>query len=259
MLAEDRLTRIVNLVNERGSITAAELMERLDASESTIRRDLSRLAEEGRIVKVHGGATSVSRTVVSSDQPVNEKSSVHVAEKTAIAQYAATLIKPDDFVYIDAGSTMERLVDFITETRATYLTNSISCAHDLLARGCRVIIPAGELKPITEAIVGEQTVETLRHYHFTIGFFGTNGATPAEGFTTPETGEAVVKGMALAQTLHPYVLCDASKFSVVSPVTFAPFGSATVVTDSVPPALTGLDNIVVVPGRDAARSAPVNL
>lgn len=252
MLAEDRLTRIVNLVNERGSITAAELMERLDASESTIRRDLSRLAEEGRVVKVHGGATSVSRTVVSSDQPVNEKCNVNFAEKTAIAQYAATLIEPDDFVYIDAGSTMERLVDFITETRATYLTNSISCAHDLLARGCRVIVPAGELKPITEAIVGELTVDTLRRYHFTIGFFGTNGATPAEGFTTPETGEAMVKGLALAQTLRPYVLCDTSKFSVVSPVTFAGFTDATIITDTVPPELAGEDNIIAVSDHPAA-------
>lgn len=255
MLAEDRLTRIVNLVNERGAITAAELMERLDASESTIRRDLCRLAEQGRIVKVHGGATSIMRTVVSSDQPVMEKCNVHFAEKTAIAQYASTLIEPDDFVYIDAGSTTERLVDFITETRATYFTNSISCAHGLLARGCRVIVPAGELKPITEAIVGEQTVDTLRRYHFTIGFFGTNGATPNEGFTTPETGEAVVKGLALAQALRPYVLCDASKFSVVSPVTFAEFTDATIITDSVPPALAGADNIIAVSDRDAATRA----
>ena len=183
MLAEDRLEKIVALVNEHGSITATDLMQLLDASESTIRRDLTRLAQMGRIVKVHGGATAVTRTVVSSDQTVYEKYSVHLEEKTAIARFAATLIGPDDFVYIDAGSTTERLVDFITETRATYFTNSISVAHALLSRGCRVLVPAGELKPVTEALVGEQTVDTLRRYHFTIGFFGTNGATPDEGFT----------------------------------------------------------------------------
>lgn len=245
MLAEDRLEKIVALVNEHGSITATDLMQLLDASESTIRRDLTRLAQMGRIVKVHGGATAVTRTVVSSDQTVYEKYSVHLEEKTAIARFAATLIGPDDFVYIDAGSTTERLVDFITETRATYFTNSISVAHTLLSRGCRVLVPAGELKPVTEALVGEQTVDTLRRYHFTIGFFGANGATPDEGFTTPETGEALVKATALTQTLRPYVLCDSSKFSMVSPVTFADFDDATVVTDVLPADLEEYTNIIV--------------
>lgn len=245
MLAEDRLEKIVALVNEHGSIAATDLMQLLDASESTIRRDLTRLAQMGRIVKVHGGATAVTRTVVSSDQTVYEKYSVHLEEKTAIARFAATLIGPDDFVYIDAGSTTERLVDFITETRATYFTNSISVAHALLSRGCRVLVPAGELKPVTEALVGEQTVDTLRRYHFTIGFFGANGATPDEGFTTPETGEALVKATALTQTLRPYVLCDSSKFSMVSPVTFADFDDATVVTDVLPADLEEYTNIIV--------------
>ena len=247
MLAEDRLEKIVSLVNEHGSITATELMQLLDASESTIRRDLTRLAQLGRIVKVHGGATAVNRTVVSADQTVYEKYSVHLEEKTAIARFAATLIGPDDFVYIDAGSTTERLVDFITETRATYFTNSISVAHTLLSKGCRVLVPAGELKPVTEALVGEQTVETLRRYHFTVGFFGANGATPDEGFTTPETGEALVKSTALVQTLRPYVLCDSSKFSMVSPVTFADFDDATVVTDTLPSGLEDYANIIVAP------------
>lgn len=246
MLAEDRLEKIVALVNEHGSITATDLMQLLDASESTIRRDLTRLAQLGRIVKVHGGATAVNRTVVSADQTVYEKYSVHLEEKTAIARFAAALIGPDDFVYIDAGSTTERLVDFITETRATFFTNSISVAHTLLSKGCRVLVPAGELKPVTEALVGEQTVETLRRYHFTVGFFGANGATPDEGFTTPETGEALVKSTALAQTLRPYVLCDSSKFSMVSPVTFADFDDATVVTDAVPSGLEEYANIIVV-------------
>ena len=109
MLAEDRLEKIVTLVNEHGSITATDLMQLLDASESTIRRDLTRLAQMGRIVKVHGGATAVTRTVVSSDQTVYEKYSVHLEEKTAIARFAATLIGPDDFVYIDAGTSTEAL------------------------------------------------------------------------------------------------------------------------------------------------------
>lgn len=245
MLAEDRLERIVALVNEHGSMTASDLMRILDSSESTIRRDLTRLAQMGRIVKVHGGATAVARTVVSVDQTVSEKYRVRLEEKTSIGRFASTLIGPDDFVYIDAGSTTERLVDFITEKRATYFTNSLSVAHILLGKGCRVLVASGELKPVTEALVGEQTLDCLSRYHFTLGFFGTNGATPDDGFTTPETGEAFVKGAALSRTMRPYVLCDSSKFSVVSPVTFAAFDSATVITDALPAALAGCENVIV--------------
>lgn len=248
MLAEERLERIVQLVNEHGSISATELMDRLDASESTIRRDLTRLAQAGRLVKVHGGATAARRTVVASDQAVGEKHGLNLAEKTAIAIHAAQLVGPDDFVYIDAGSTTELLVEHLEETRATYMTNSIAHAHALLSKGCRVLVPAGELKQVTEALVGEQTVATLARYHFTLGFFGTNGATPDAGFTTPETGEALVKEVALRQTLRPYVLCDSSKFTMVSPVSFARFDDATVITDALPSDLAACENIVVAPG-----------
>lgn len=250
MLAEERLNRIVAAVDERGTVTSAELMELLNASESTVRRDLTRLAQEGRIVKVHGGAasagaTAVRRTVVSVDQAVGERHELHLAEKRRIARFAATLIEPSDFVYIDAGSTTGCLADAITERSATYVTNSVEIAHALFEKGCRVLMPAGEIKTATGALVGEQTVETLRRFRFTIGFFGTNGATPDSGFTTPELGEALVKETALAHTLKPYVLCDSSKFSAVSPVAFAAFDDAVVITDTVPGELDGCSNVIV--------------
>lgn len=249
MLAEERLERIAALVDERGTVTSAELMSALDASDSTVRRDLTRLAQEGRIVKVHGGARAVGASarlsVVSMDQTVGEKHDVNLAQKMRIARYAAALIAPDDFVFIDAGSTTGFLAEAITETRATYVTNSIENARVLVERGCRVLLPAGEIKTVTGALVGEQTVETLRRFRFTVGFFGTNGATPDSGFTTPELGEALVKETALAHTLKPYVLCDSSKFSAVSPVAFAAFDDAVVITDAVPGELDGCSNVIV--------------
>lgn len=251
MLAETRLDEIERLVNAQGSATAAELMDRFGASESTIRRDLTRLSQQGRIVKVHGGATATNRTVVSVDQTVGEKLDIRFAEKERIGRYAASLIQPDDFVYIDAGSTTALLAEALTEGGATYVTNSVAIAHILFGKGFRVLMPAGEIKAITGALVGEQTVETLRRFRFTIGFFGTNGATPDAGFTTPEAGEAFVKETALSHTFKPYVLCDVSKFSAVSPVAFADFDAATIITDAAPDELASLPNIVVVPESTA--------
>jgi DeoR family fructose operon transcriptional repressor len=234
MIAEERLGLIVSAVNERGTVSVPELMDMLDASESTIRRDLLKLDSQGRLNKVHGGATRIRNEYVVSDQSLAGRQTLHMEEKRAIAAYAATLISQDDFVFIDGGTTTECLVDAITETRATYLTNSLPHAQRLLAKGCRTLLPGGEVKPTTEVLVGAETVNTIRRYHFTIGFWGTNGAGLETGYTTPEFSEAAVKQISLEHTVRPYILADSSKFSKISLITFAEFNDASVITDRLP-------------------------
>ena len=234
MIAEERYARIVGVVNDRGAVSVPELMSMLDASESTIRRDLAKLDDMRRLNKVHGGATRIRNEYVVSDQSFAGRQSMHMAEKKAIAAYAARLIGPDDFVFVDGGTTTECLVDAITETHATYLTNSLPHAQRLLAKGCRTLLPGGEVKSLTEVLVGAETVNTIRRYHFTIGFWGTNGVGLETGFTTPEFSEAAVKQISLEHTVNPCVLADSSKFSKISLITFADFGDATVVTDRLP-------------------------
>ena len=234
MIAEERLGLIVSAVNERGTVSVPELMDMLDASESTIRRDLLKLDSQGRLNKVHGGATRIRNEYVVSDQSLAGRQTLHMEEKRAIAAYAATLISQDDFVFIDGGTTTECLVDAITETRATYLANSLPHAQRLLAKGCRTLLPGGEVKPTTEVLVGAETVNTIRRYHFTIGFWGTNGAGLETGYTTPEFSEAAVKQISLEHTVRPYILADSSKFSKISLITFAEFNDASVITDRLP-------------------------
>ena len=232
MIAAERDNLIVELVNRNGSMSLADIAQELGASDSTVRRDLTRLHNQGRLRRVHGGAVKASPAeFVFADAALKGRQAMHMAEKRAIGAYAATLIGPDDFVFIDAGSTTECLVDAITETRAIYLTNSLPHAQKLLAKGCRTLLPGGEIKQVTEALVGSETVNLIRRYHFTIGFWGTNGADLETGFTTPEFNEAAVKQIALEQTARPYVLCDSSKFSQVSLITFADFDRAHVITD----------------------------
>ena len=86
----------------------------------------------------------------------------------------------------------------------------------------------------------------LQMYHFTRGFFGTNGVTKHEGFTTPDTSEALVKRKAMEQCRKAYVLSDASKFGQISSVTFRDFKEAEVITDRCPKEFEGNKNIVVV-------------
>ena len=247
MIAEQRWAEILRRVDERGAITVTQLMDELDTSESTIRRDLVRLDALGRLRKVHGGATRVtSSEYVMADQSMKGRKTLHTEEKRSIGACAAAFIRPDDFVFIDGGTTTECLVDAITETRAIYLTNSLPHAQKLLAKGCRTLLPGGEVKPLTEVLVGSGTADNIRQYHFTIGFWGTNGAGIETGFTTPESDEAFVKRLSFENTLRPYVLCDSSKFQSISLITFADFKDATIITDRCPKEIlnAGWQNII---------------
>lgn len=230
MLTEERYNEIIETVNERRAVSVIELTKMLDASESTIRRDLNALDRMGKLVKVHGGATSVESQYSTKDVDMGIKYGLNVDEKRSIALYAASLIGPEDFVFIDAGSTTEILCDLITETGATYVTNSIMHADKLVSKGCRTFVIGGELKSSTRALVGPDAVTSLGRFHFTKGFWGTNGAGPDRGFTTPDINEAEIKSKSMARCGCCYVLCDESKFSQISPVTFANFNDAFIIT-----------------------------
>lgn len=232
MLLEKRLEQILKLVQENGSVTVQELTERLGASESTVRRDLLFLAEEGRIHKVHGGATAVN-SYYDKDEDVESRKNMNKEEKIQIARYAASLIQPNDLVYLDAGTTTERVIDFITERSAVYVTNAVSHARKLAEAGCEAHILGGKFKLATEAIVGDETVSEMEKYNFTIGFIGTNGISHKSGFSTPDIAEAMVKRKAVMQCRKPYILSDAEKFHQISPITFAAFEDAVIITTEV--------------------------
>ena len=247
MLAEERLARIVDVVGRQGTATVPELAGLLGISESTIRRDLDKLDQAHRLVKVHGGATTLESAHLTRDLTLEERHGLHAGEKRAICAHAATLVGPDDLVYLDAGSTVEELLSHLAERRARYVTDSVSHATMLAGRGFNVTVLGGELKSATEALVGPDAIATLSRYHFTIGFWGANGITPESGFTSPESNEALIKQLSMEHTARRYVLADATKFDSTSLVRFGAFDSATIVTcGDVPEKYKAYNNVVEV-------------
>lgn len=222
MLAQERFERILEILRERQSVTVVELTEKLNTSESTIRRDLTELNRQGLLIKVHGGATAI-KSVLSREEEVITKSKKHQEEKRKIAKYAASLINKEDIVYLDAGTTTEMMLDYLKEYDVVYVTNGITHARKLMNAGFKVHLIGGEIKAVTEALVGEEALEQLDKYNFTKGFFGTNGIDLKRGFTTPDQKEAAVKKKAMEQCQKRYILSDASKFNVISTIKFAGF------------------------------------
>lgn len=234
MLTEERYNHILKLIEEKGAITVTELTKELGISESTIRRDLNALDRLGHLKKVHGGATALTEDFFTKEEDVHTKEELMREEKDRIARFAASLITPDDFVYIDAGTTTERMIDYLTETKPVYVTDGIDHAKKLAARGFRVYILAGELKLSTGAITGSDAVASLQKYNFTKAFMGTNGISIEGGYTTPEMNEANVKMEAMKRAFVSYVLADHTKFSQTTSVTFSPLERAVILTDQEP-------------------------
>ena len=233
MLSQERYLLIQDIVNEKGTVTVAELSKRLDASESTIRRDLTALDELGKVKKFFGGASSTNVNHRFMEDTVRVKMSLMSKEKTAIAKYAATLISDNDFVFIDAGTTTARLIDFIENDKATYITNGITHARKLLDKGFNAYIVGGKIKSVTEAIVGAEAVSHLNKFNFSKAFIGTNGIDIDAGFSTPDIDEALLKEVAITQSQMTFVLADHTKFKKVFAKTFMPLNKCCIITDSI--------------------------
>ncbi len=247
MLTEERFSRILSFLDRKGSASVQELVDELQTSESTVRRDLSTMDERGLLLKVRGGAMKKPGASAASDQLVSRRSELFVEEKKAIGRYAAALIEPGDFVFLDSGTTTGHLIDYLTVKDAVFVTNSISHVQRLAEKGYRATILGGECKSVTQAIVGSETVAELRNFYFSKGFFGTNGVNARFGFTTPEEQEATVKRTAMGHSAKPYVLADTSKFPEISHVRFAEFEDAQVITaGKMPEGYGQYENIIQV-------------
>lgn len=235
MLTQQRRDVILRILGEEGSVTVSELIDKLDSSESTIRRDLVALDKAGKLNKVHGGATSADRQYMQHEPDIEEKLKMNIAEKKMVAAYAAKQISDHDFVYLDAGTTTLLIIDYLNPSLdVSFVTNGIVHARELVKRGFKTFVLGGELKSTTEAVIGLAAVNNLNTYNFSKAFIGVNGISVKNGYTTPDTEEAFLKTAAIERSFVSYVVADSSKFGKVSTVTFASLDASAIITDAVP-------------------------
>lgn len=248
MLQYERFEKIIDLLQEQSSVRVTDLVPILDASESTIRRDIAELDKEGRLRKVFGGAVSLDvqrngdgrgdaeavRQVNVERRDVDAKARRQVDEKTKVAVCAAGLIEDGDLVYIDAGTTTGSIIEHITCRSATYVTNGARHAIELARRGFRTYLLSGQMKPSTEAIIGYDAVDSLKKYHFSKCFIGTDGIDLENGLTTSDIEESMVKGEAIRRSEAVFILADSSKFGLIASITFASLDAGTIITDRLP-------------------------
>lgn len=223
MLTQARHSMIQEYVDQRGLCRVAELCELTNSSESTIRRDLIQMEEDGIIRRVHGGAQSIKN--FSHDVSQHVRFSLNHEAKVAIAKYAVeNHVHANDNIFIDAGTTTYEMVQFLANIPGlTVVTNGMETALASLNHGIKTILLGGTVKTDTHAVVGQTAMQQIKAMNFSASFIGANGI-DAQGFlTTPDVEEAAIKRAELVQANQAYVLTDASKIGERS---FAIFGNA---------------------------------
>ena len=230
MLTEERHRLILDALKDKGVVKINDLIDLLNTSESTIRRDLTYLESINALKRVHGGATLLKGRF---DEPsYNEKLVQSTEEKIAIAKYAASLIKEGDCIYLDAGTTTYEMINFMDKKDIIVVTNGLKHIDALVEKNISCYILGGEVKAKTKAIIGVNALSHMGKFRFDKAFIGINGIHYKYGFTTPDVEEATLKETAIELSRDPYILADESKFGEVAFVKVADIENATIITNS---------------------------
>ncbi|MFE9943666.1 DeoR/GlpR family DNA-binding transcription regulator [Bacillus velezensis] len=229
MLTPERYQLIIDQIEKRDVVKIQELISMTNASESTIRRDLSTLEERGFLKRVHGGASKLSNSRQEPD--MLEKSSKNLQDKLKIAEEAASLLEEGDCIYLDAGTTTLHMIDFIDHTKdIVVVTNGVMHIDALIRKEIPFYLLGGYVKHRTGAMIGGASLTAVSQYRFDKSFLGVNGVHIEAGFTTPDPDEALLKTKAVRQAKNAYVLADPSKFGEISFAAFAALGDAAIIT-----------------------------
>lgn len=234
MLVDERRRRILEEVRRRGSVSVTTLAQQLDVSGMTIRRDLESLAAEGRLDKVHGGAT-LRRGASAEELDFDLTSERHLAEKEEIASAALELIEPGMSVGISAGSTTWTFARRLAGVDdLTIVTNSLRVAEEFRRIDpARIVVLTGGVRTPSDALVGPVAEQALRTLHCDVVFLGVHGVDVTAGLTTPNLAEAETNRALVASGGDVVVLADHTKFGRVGLTTIVPLSAVdTLITDT---------------------------
>lgn len=214
MIKAERQERVLEVLEAQGTLTVKEASDALGVSEMTVRRDLEELAEQGALVRVHGGARSASkrqRSMLRREYSHTEKKSRHTAEKLEAATAAVELIEPDSTIFLGVGTTIEQLAALLPAVRLRVITNAIGVFNLLEDREeLELCLVGGMYRRRTGAFVGPMAEDTIAALGIDIAFLGVNGVF-GDAVSTSNMEEGRFQQVALDKADARYAVCDASK------------------------------------------------
>ena len=213
MLTSERKMHLLNLLREHGRIVAKTVADQLALSEDTIRRDLRELANDGMLMRVHGGALPASPSVVTLDK----RRFMSTAEKQKLGKLGAELISKAATVFIDGGTTNLEVVRALSlNTKAHIFTHSPTIAAELVQYSGHVTIIGGRLDQHSMVAVGAVALNTIMRLRIDLFLVGATGFHSEEGLTTGNEEEAAMKQAISAQAAETIALLTSDKLGTVS-------------------------------------------
>lgn len=213
--APERRERLRQIVRSRHAVRVEELRSELGVSTATIRRDLDELEESGALRRVHGGAVSIGVHPI--EARFEAKAAKHAPEKQRIAARAVQLVELHSTVYLDSGSTCLELARLLADrTDVTVVTNSLPAIVELAGQGPRLVVVGGELRPLSQALVGPLSAKLLEELYVDRAFMGTFSLSLDAGLTTTDPSEAFTKEHVLSRAREVVLLVDSSKLGTRS-------------------------------------------
>jgi DeoR/GlpR family transcriptional regulator of sugar metabolism len=260
MLSEVRLAKLIELLNEKGSVKVSELCEMFRVTEKTIRKDLENLEQRGILKRVHGGAVLIENAT--SMLPIFKRRVRQQQEKTEIAAEASSLIEDGHIILLDAGSTTLEVAKLIQNRSLTAVTNDTQISSILAECGnIDLFVLGGYRRKGTYTIVGQSAINMLNELNIDIAFLGCTGIDLDRGLSIFHREEAELKKRMIRAAKRTVLLADHTKFERTALITFAKLEDIDVLVTDSRTSESVLEKIIgkgvqVIRARPSEESAP---
>lgn len=206
----ERQTEILNILKEKKSISVNNLSKLLYVSAPTVRRDLTELEVQGKVLRTHGGV--ILRKTAESEIPLMLREDQNQISKKRIAQKAAEYVKNGDVIFLDASSTAAYLVPFLENLNdIVVMTNSPKTSIKLGEKNIKNYCTGGLLLPHSVAYVGNAVGEFAANINADVFFFSSRGYTEDGFITDSSIEEATAKRVMMKNAQRVYYLSDSTK------------------------------------------------
>jgi DeoR family glycerol-3-phosphate regulon repressor len=248
MIHSKRHGEILRLLAEQGTVTIADLAERLGVSPETVRRDVKPLTDDGMVVKMHGAIGLPSMT---GEAPFERRMRENAEAKKTIARMVAGTIRDGESVMLDTGTTTSFLArELLGHRRLTVVTNSSDIARTLATiNDNRVYMAGGELRSDSGAAFGVSAIEFVSRFSVTHAVISAGAIEAANGIMDHDLAEAEFARMVLSRGQRSVVVTDHTKFGRHGLVRVSGFGGISELATDWPPATDIIDALALAGTR----------
>lgn len=240
MLKERRHTIILDLISQNNVVKVSELVDILDVTEMTIRRDLQELEDKNLLIRIHGGARRIEEgSLHLVELSHRQKREINLEEKKEIARIIAKNIYENETVFLGSGSTIELVYDYLDLSYAKIITNSIYVFNKFKNdERYELILTGGTYRSKTGSFTGTITNDFISTINVEKSFIGVNAINNNAIFNANED-EGVIQRSILNNSRKKYVIADFVKFDKLDFYQFYDLNDIDIlITDSKVPQVT---------------------